>query len=386
MNTEKRGRGRPRKNFISGNNYGSEKVASSSEINDIEIDKTDFEFFESNNSADNDGQFNPLADTPIRREYATPKIQEGLQGDIIEPTFHQQQFANTQPTFTAPSVENQSKSESSSSKSSPPPSGGAKNPNPQFNDIDDAEKKVACEQMVDAMLDLYDTAWALGGRLAQVSEEKIQGMVNDGSLDPQKRIPVENTSVSIFEFFQNYNNQVVEASKVDNNFKKKVRPPLVRVFMKNGWGMTDEQFLGVAFAKDSIIRTFSLYQMKKSINALIQELAEERVVVQTVPKSKQKPNNPTPPPPPPPRAEPEIITPEADDIFDDDDFYDEDELNKVVPPPPPSPKNTEKYDINFGDNPLRQDSRREPPAPKVEETFIKGGEIIDEPKDNNETT
>jgi hypothetical protein len=369
MSLEKKGRGRPRKNFENANDLSelkNESKSNSSQANDLEIDKTDFDFYEPESfTSPTVEQFNPLADAPIKREYATPKIQEGIQGEIVEPTFHQPTFNNNAKPVT-PIVDG----------NGAPSSQPFKNPNPALNEVDNAEKKVACEQMVDAALDLYETAWGLGGRLAQVSEEKLQSLINDGSINPKRRIPVEDSSVSIFEFFQNYNNQVVEASKVDSTFKKKVRPPLVRVFMKNGWGMTDEQFLGIAFAKDSLMRGISLFQMKKSINALINQLSEENSENKPVKTPKKKP---TPPP-----TQEEIITPEIEDIFDDDDFLQEDEIVTKNTPPSPPPKQTDKFDINFADNPLRQDTRREPPAPKVEEFFQKGGEIIDEQKNTNE--
>ena len=371
---EKKRRGRPR---LSDSNK-QESASSNTIANELVIDKTDFNFYEPETfDSPSVEQFNPLADAPIKRDYSSPKIQEGLVGEIVEPTFHQ-------PSIT-------------SAPSTPPPMGGGgaptqqgatttspfSNPNPAVNQLDDADKKLACEQMVDAALDLYETLWGLGGRVAQVGEQKIQTLVNDGSLDPSRRIPVEDTSVSIFEFFQNYNQQVAEVSKVDKDFKKKVRPPMVRVFSKHGWGMTDEQFLGIAFAKDSIMRGISLFQMKKSINALINQLAEENKPISTQettpPPSnpKQSPPRPTPPPPAPSPAPTPVLTPEVVENFDDEDFDMEQEEDVVPQPIIQRNEGVEKLKINFDDNPLRQDTRREPPPAKVEETFIKGGEIRD---------
>jgi hypothetical protein len=367
---EKKKRGRPR---LSDSNK-KEVVGSNSVASELEIDNTNFSFYEPETfDSPSVEQFNPLADAPIKRDYSSPKIQEGLVGEIIEPTFHQ-------PSITA-------------SPPPPPPSGGNgspspngnspfSSPNPAMNQLDNADKKLACEQMVDAALDLYETLWGIGGRFAQVGESKLQELVNDGSLNPSRRIPVEDTSVSIFEFFQNYNEQVGEVSKVDKEFKKKVRPPMVRVFSKHGWGMTDEQFLGIAFAKDSIMRGISLFQMKKSINALINQLAEENKPISTddtppPPPSNSKPNPPRPTPPPPPPPTP-ILTPEVEEVFDDEDFDIEEERVEMPQPIIQRNESVEKLKINFDDNPLRQDTRREPPSAKVEETFIKGGEIKDD--------
>jgi hypothetical protein len=367
---EKKRRGRPRLSD------SVKKETTTPVSTEFEIDKTDFNFYEPESfESPSVPQFNPLADVPIHRDYASPKIQEGLIGDIVEPTFHQPSITSAP---SPPPVSGTSAPTQGTINTSP-----LSNPNPAVNQLDDADKKLACEQMVDAALDLYETLWGLGGRVAQVGEQKIQELVNDGSLDPSRRIPVEDTSVSIFEFFQNYNQQVAEVSKVDKDFKKKVRPPMVRVFSKRGWGMTDEQFLGIAFAKDSIMRGISLFQMKKSINALINQLAEENKPISTEettpPPSNPKPNppRPTPSPPAPSPAPTPILTPEVEEFFDEQDFVMEEEEEVVPQPIIQRNESVEKLKINFEDNPLRQDSRREPPPAKVEETFIKGGEIKD---------
>jgi len=353
-----RKRGRPRK--VQNIDFDSDPK---SKIEELEIDSTDFNFYQPDNfESPSVEQFNPLADAPIKRDYSSPKIQEGIVGDIVEPTFHQ-------PSFTSAPPPNPNGTPNGN------PMGGQGAPtmaNPALNQMDAADKKVACEQMVDAALDVYETLWALGGKFAQVSEESLQRMVNDGTLNPKRQIPVQDTSVSIFEFFEDYNQQVVEASKVDTSFKKKVRPPMIRVFMKHGWGMTDEQFLGIAFAKDSIMRGVTLFQMKRSINALINQLAEEKSSDSNDAPSRPRQSAPTPTPPPQPQ--PAIIIPEVEEVTDD-----ELEAEEEMPKPIITEKEgVEKLKINFDDNPLRQDTRREPPAPKVEEKFVQGGEIKDD--------
>lgn len=371
---EKKKRGRPRLS----DSDKKEAVSSNSLASELEIDKTDFSFYEPETfDSPSVEQFNPLADAPIKRDYSSPKIQEGLVGEILEPTFHQPSVTSSPPV--PPTGGGTTQGTNGSVNSDSPFS----NPNPAMNQLDNADKKLACEQMVDAALDLYETLWGIGGRFAQVGENKLQELVNDGSINPSRRIPIEDTSVSIFEFFQNYNQQVAEVSKVDKDFKKKVRTPMVRVFSKHGWGMTDEQFLGIAFAKDSIMRGISLFQMKKSINALINQLAEENnqssSSSDTPPPSNPKPKSPNPPAPKPTPTPPSppipILEPEIE-VFDDED-YEDDEV-EVMQPIIQRTEGVEKLKINFEDNPLRADTRREPPPAKVEETFIKGGEIKDD--------
>ena len=63
-------------------------------------------------------------------------------------------------------------------------------------------------------------------------------------------------------------------------------------------------------------------------------------------------------------------------VFDEEDFNDYEV--EVAQPIIQHTEGVEKLKINFEDNPLRADTRREPPPAKVEETFIKGGEIKDD--------
>lgn len=366
---DKRRRGRPRKN--EGESSSLDMESKSNAPTELEIDKTDFDFYEPENfGSPSVEQYNPLAETPIKRDYSSPKIQEGIVGDIVEPSFHQPSISQSPPP---PPPSSGGNSNGAPNPQSPP--SAFSNPNPAVNELDNADKKIACEQLVDAALDVYETIWSLGGRYAQVSDNEIQDLINDGTINPNRKIPVQDTSVSIFEFFQNYNEQVQEVVKVDKEFKKKVRPPMIRVFTKHGWGLTDEQFLLIAFGKDSIVRGMSLFQMKRSIDALKNTLAEENKGSSpngSAPPPRPKPSNPTPNPTP-------IIDPKDIEVVgeeDDDDFDYEDE-------PTPMPiiernEAVEKLSINFDDNPLRQDTRREPPPAKVEETFIQGGEIKDD--------
>jgi hypothetical protein len=114
---------------------------------------------------------------------------------------------------------------------------------------------------------------------------------------------------------------------------------------------------------------------------LINQLAEENKPVADedapTPPSNSKPNPPRPTPPPPPPSSP-ILTPEVVEVFDDEDF-DVEEESEMPQPTIQRNDGVEKLKINFDDNPLRANTRREPPPATIaEETFIKGGEIKDD--------
>jgi hypothetical protein len=47
---------------------------------------------------------------------------------------------------------------------------------------------------------------------------------------------------------------------------------MIRVFMKRGWGMTDEQFLMYMFGKDIAIKVGIMFQLKKTINGTLETI------------------------------------------------------------------------------------------------------------------
>jgi len=387
MDEPKRRRGRPRSKPSISNT--SEATFENRESVESAIDRTQFDFFEPSTTATPEvNTFNPLSDSAIEREYSTPKIQEGIVVDLEEPSFHQKSFDQIKREQATP----------------PPTSGGSNapigttqdplmNPNPALNQLDDAEKRMASEQMVDAVLDTYDTICTFGTALGKIKEENVNELIASGQIDRNRRIPVDEygNSVSVMEFVQGYNEQVVQAVQPDPAFRKKVRPPMIRVFSKRGWGMTDEQFLLFSFGKDISVKAIMLFSMKKGVNDILKRLVEENADNYSASKNTPPPPRPQAPPPAPapdyPTSPPnDIITPTVEEITDEEIKYYE-RMEEAMAEREAEARAAEqerirqeeegvqKLKINFDDNPLRENTRREPPAPKITETFIKGGEI-----------
>lgn len=381
----KRGRGRPRKSSpIS--NTGENAFDSKQEIENA-IDKTQFDFYEPTTQPTPEvNTFNPLTETPIERDYSTPKIQEGYTIDIEEPTFHQKTFDQIKNEAGAGAGAPAGGSPSSTSATS---AGGSSdpmmNPNPALNQLDDKEKLLAAEQMVDAVLDTYETLKLWGSKLAQIKEQKVLDLINQRKIDANRRIPIDEygNTVSIVEFVRNFNEQLPQAVKADPNFRKRVRPAMIRIFAKRGWGMTDEQLVGFAFIKDISITSATLYGMNKGVKDILKRMVEEN-------KGNASAANQTPPPPPKPQPQPaeEFITPEdVEEITDEELAYQERMMEMVrqreqeaaqrEQQQAEEAEGVEKMNITFDENPLRETTKREPPAPKVTETFIKGEELKD---------
>ena len=125
--------------------------------------------------------------------------------------------------------------------------------------------------------------------------------------------------MTISEFMGQYNQQGQEALSYDKEFGYKVRPAMVRVFMKKGWGMSDEQYLLYMFGKDIAVKVGIMYQLKKTINTTLETLEKAH---------KRNTGG----------GETASMQPEMDE-FDDDDF-DDDDLYEAPPPTqsnPPTP-------------------------------------------------
>jgi hypothetical protein len=391
----RRGRGRPRKNPLTTD--GDNAFDNKREI-DQAIDEAKFDFIDpEQQSMPEVGSFNPLSESTIERDYSRPPIQEGYVPDLEEPSFHQKTFNEIQSDRGQQA--SSMGSENPNQGGSPMPSGSSDplmNPNPALNELDERERRLASEHMVDAVLDTYETLSTMSGNLAKMDEQKVRDLIAEGKISSSRRIPVDEhgNTVSVMEFVQGYNAQVGTAVENDPAFRKKVRPVMVRVFSKRGWGMTDEQFLLFAFGKDISIKAVTLYGMKKGVNDILTRLQDEAKA-----QGIRKPQ-PTPPPPAPP-AQKQYEEPVAEELSDEEIEYmermerlmaEQDRLRMEEEPSgmdepdfkEDSKDGVDKMKITFDENPLRETVVREYPAPKVEETFIQGGEIIDEPTRTND--
>ena len=204
--------------------------------------------------------YNPFAESVVERDYSTPKVASGVVEDIEEPTFIPPSYEDiinekqtTQDTFTDNPFDN---------------------PNPPLNDLDTQDKKIACESLVDTVLDGYEQLHTLAQQMVKVDDDVLIEKQTQGKLDLQETIPIDENgnTLTVAEFFGQYNKQSEQALTYDKEFGYKVRPAMVRVFMKKGWGMTDEQFLAIQFGKDILQKTMIVYSLKKTLNNTIATL------------------------------------------------------------------------------------------------------------------
>ena len=259
--------------------------------------------------------FNPFDEPVIQREYTKPKVSydPATIGSIPEPLYQQPNLDELQED------DYDDDKPAKKEKPSKPKSGFGSDDPFVNNDLQDYSKKDADESaglMVDTFLEGYKVAHTFGQKYFSLSEEEIVKKAIKGEINPDMRIPISQTkTISVQEFIGEYNKQVTEVLVVDEEFIDSVRPVMIRVFSARGYGLSDEQFLMVAFGKDIVQKGAQLYTFKKSLTQSL-KMMTEMYNAQVNPEFNQANTGAqgTPPPPPPQSPSPKPKSPQANPI------------------------------------------------------------------------
>jgi hypothetical protein len=187
--------------------------------------------------------YSPLDEPVTERAYTTPNIDSSkLEAELEE------------PSFNAPNFEDFNTEESEPNSF-----------NPAIDNLDKKEQAYATEQMVDTVLDVYGKAHLIANRVTKLKEQKIADAMESGEISPSLEVPIDEqgNTLGLLEYVQEYNSQLDDAIKLEDDFVEKVRPPMIRVFQKKGLAMTDEQFLLFAFGSDIVTKGAMVYQLTK---------------------------------------------------------------------------------------------------------------------------
>lgn len=207
--------------------------------------------------------FSPIAEPVIERSYNETTVVSEI-GDIPEP-----EYGNG--TLTFEDFAEETVEEEVTQKE---PSAFEKISNPAMTDLDNKESKFAAAQLVDTILDGYEMLHQLGAKAAKVSEDKVTKMVMSGEIDNDIRIPVSETDdLNAIEYVGMHNQQAEELFEYDKSFNDKVRPTMIRVFQKKGWGVSDEQFLLITFGKDIATKGVMAFSFRRTANAMLENFA-----------------------------------------------------------------------------------------------------------------
>jgi hypothetical protein len=293
------------------------------------------------------GDYNPFAESVVEREYSTPQIASGEVEEIEEPQF-------VPPTYEDVKREREGGDEEVGEEGGEESGSPFDNPNPALNDLDTKDKKIACESLVDTCLDAYEQLHQYGQYVVKVDEETLRQKHNEGTLDLNDTIPLpDGQKVSVGEFFQQFNEQGKEALAYDKEFGVKVKPAMLRVFMKRGWGMSDEQFLMYMFGKDIAVKIGIMWQLKKTISTTIESLEEMHLKKKREKQAQERARQ---------QAEEEEYEEEYEE-YEDDDLEEEPVVEEVqvVSEVPKKPRNDEGFTKSMEiDMPNRPQSTQHP--------------------------
>jgi hypothetical protein len=223
--------------------------------------------------------FSPL-DAPVKqRSYTQHKMGDAQEiGELEEPSFERPSFADLDG----------SAEEDSSDPERPF--------NPSYNELDGKEKTMGAVMMAEMTLDMYEKGCFYLGKIPEISEAKIDKLIAEGEIDPSIQLQTEAGAMPIKEFAVEFNDSIKEAFQVSDEFKEKVKPPLIRVFKKRGIGMTDEQLLAYYFVTDLGAKGAQAFMLRKTTNSIIDSLRENTMAMreQQVRTETPRPNQPEP--------------------------------------------------------------------------------------------
>lgn len=219
----------------------------------------------------NNESFSPLMESVNQKSYTRPNVEVSDATPIEEPIIVPPSFEQLESGFQASMNENEVPADDRKVW------GGDSEPssaNPYVENLDKKDQRVASSAMADAFIDGYSQLMSFANKMIQFNISKVQKMIRDGEIDPNLLIPVSGTPMTILEYMQEFNNQTKDVITVTDEFKNKVRPVMIRVFMKRNIGMTDEQLLGYYFIVDIVTKASIVFSIKSQNAELIRSMKE----------------------------------------------------------------------------------------------------------------
>lgn len=263
---------------------------------------------------------NPFMQQVNEKPYSSMNVgvtQEQLNIPIPEPTFTPHTIDANENPYNMLNGDDGFKGGSSSTKSSQPF-------NPSMNDLPDGDKKMGAEHLANLILDGYESLHPFANKALQISPKKLQKLEKEGVIDLSIPIPFQaGQTISAGELVQEFNEQNKDVLTVSKQWKKEVKPVLTRVLEKRGAGLTDEQMLMYLFGKDIAVKTIIAFQVRSSINDLINVMKD---ATEAYRGGSYTPQEPTTPPPSQPTPRPTTQFQEPDHSAPDFNFQD----NEVV--------------------------------------------------------
>lgn len=254
--------------------------------------------------------FTPFDANVVERSYTKPNVDGNAPIDRVG-----------EPIFDKPSIESlnaglrdkleetfEDKSKDKSSSSSGPSSGGSSSgptsggpsgkfsepkgsANPSMSQLDNSEKKKAAMTMVEAALDGYSGVNSLANRLMMFNPKKMDKLIKDGEVNPNIKLNIDGHELTVPTFIEKYNKNAEGTIYVSEEFKQKVTPVMLRVFLKYDVGMSDEALLAYYFGRDVLEKGVIIYGMRQQLKGLTEELKEQTLAMRSGTAPSPNPSN-----------------------------------------------------------------------------------------------
>lgn len=215
--------------------------------------------------------FSPLMESVNQKSYTRPNVGVADATPIEEPVINPPTFEQLESGFQASMNENEVPVDDRTVWGQNEEASSA---NPYIENLDKKDQRTASAAMVEAVLDGYSQLNSFANKLVQFNINKVQKSIRDGEIDPNLLIPVSGTPMTPIEYMEEYNAQTKDVISVSEEFKDKVRPVMLRVFMKRNIGMTDEQLLGYYFGVDILTKGAMVFGLRSQQKELIDSLKE----------------------------------------------------------------------------------------------------------------
>lgn len=260
--------------------------------------------------------FSPL-DAPVKqRSYTQHKLGDLEEmGELEEPTFERPSFADL---------------DGDSEEASPEPERPF---NQSYSELDGKEKTMGAEMMAEMTLDIYEKGCFYMGKIPEISESKIDKLIAEGEIDPSIQLQTEAGAMPIKDFAVEFNDSIKEAFVVSDEFKEKVKAPLIRVFKKRGIGMTDEQLLAYYFGTDIATKGAQAFMLKKTTNSILDSLRENTMAMREQQIRTETPRPPRPEPVRDTTSTPRNINSTDPEPIDNDDVSYTENIAEVMSEP-----------------------------------------------------
>lgn len=236
-------------------------------------------------SSDN---FSPLMESVTQKSYTRPKVENSDATPISEPIINPPSIEQMESGFQASMNENEVPLDDRKvwGQTEEPSSA-----NPYVENLDKKDQRIASSAMVEAVLDGYSQLNSFANKLVQFNIDKVQKSIRNGEIDPNLLIPVSGIPMTPIEYMTEYNAQTKNVISVSDEFKDKMRPPLLRIFMKRNIGMTDEQLVGYYVLTDAVTKVVMVYGLMNQNKELINSLKEMSVGFTQPPQQAQSQYN-----------------------------------------------------------------------------------------------